>query len=76
MSTNFEKHFQENVDECTLEQLRDILVNKSGKTVLANRFRALFNLKTVAEEFATKPEEAKRPSNTLPNPSSMTSLSC
>lgn len=42
MSTNFEKHFQENVDECTLEQLRDILVNKSGKTVLANSFRALF----------------------------------
>ena len=60
MSTNFEKHFQENVDECTLEQLRDILVNKSGKTVLAYRFRALFNLKTVAEEFATKPEEAKK----------------
>ncbi|SCV00114.1 LAMI_0G02960g1_1 [Lachancea mirantina] len=51
MSTNFEKHFEEDVDNCTLEQLRDILVNKSGNSKLANRFRALFNLKGVAEEF-------------------------
>ena len=60
MSTNFEKHFEVDVDNCSMEQLRDILVNKSGKTPLANRFRALFNLKGVAEEFATKPEEAKK----------------
>lgn len=60
MSTDFERHFQESVDDCSLEQLRDILVNKSGKSELANRFRALFNLKCVAEEFETKPEEAKK----------------
>lgn len=60
MSTNFEKHFEENVDNCTLEQLRDILINKSGSTKLANRFRALFNLKGVAEEFEKSPEEATK----------------
>ncbi|CCE92851.1 deoxyhypusine monooxygenase TDEL_0F00400 [Torulaspora delbrueckii] len=60
MSTDFERHFQESVDDCSLEQLRDILVNKSGKSELANRFRALFNLKCVAEEFETKPEDAKK----------------
>ncbi|CDO95991.1 unnamed protein product [Kluyveromyces dobzhanskii CBS 2104] len=58
MSTNFEKHFEVDVDNCSLEQLRDMLVNKSGKTPLANRFRALFNLKGYAELFATKQEEA------------------
>lgn len=60
MSTNFEKHFEENVDNCTLEQLRDILVNKSGQSKLANRFRALFNLKGVAEEFEKNPEDAAK----------------
>lgn len=60
MSTNFEKHFQESVDNCSLEQLRDILVNKSGKSQLANRFRALFNLKCAAEEFESRPLEAKK----------------
>ncbi|CEP63154.1 deoxyhypusine monooxygenase LALA0_S07e03620g [Lachancea lanzarotensis] len=60
MSTNFEKHFEENVDNCSLEQLRDILINKSGTTKLANRFRALFNLKGVAEEFASNPEDARK----------------
>lgn len=58
MSTNFEKHFEVDVDNCSLEQLRDILVNNSGKAPLANRFRALFNLKGHAEEFASKPEDA------------------
>lgn len=58
MSTNFEKHFEENVDNCSLEQLRDILINKSGNSKLANRFRALFNLKGTAEEFEKSPEEA------------------
>ncbi|SCU99283.1 LADA_0H18734g1_1 [Lachancea dasiensis] len=59
MSTNFEKHFEENVDNCSLEELRDILVNKSGNSKLANRFRALFNLKGVAEEFERNPEDAR-----------------
>ncbi|EDO18006.1 hypothetical protein Kpol_1054p54 [Vanderwaltozyma polyspora DSM 70294] len=60
MSTNFEKHFEETVEGSTLEQLRDILINKSGKSELANRFRALFNLKCVAEEFAKDPVAAKK----------------
>ncbi|QLG74660.1 hypothetical protein HG535_0G05430 [Zygotorulaspora mrakii] len=63
MSTNFERHFQESVDGCTLEQLRDILINKSGKSPLANRFRALFNLKCTAEEFESQPEEAQKAVN-------------
>ncbi|KAH3902822.1 probable Deoxyhypusine hydroxylase [Saccharomycodes ludwigii] len=54
MSTNFEKHFQEDVDNLNLEQLRDVLINKSGSTKLANRFRALFNLKCYAEDFNNK----------------------
>lgn len=36
-----------NIDGATLEQLRDILVNKTGDVNLANRFRALFNLKCI-----------------------------
>lgn len=60
MSTNFEKHFEENVDDCNLEQLRDILVNKEGKSALANRFRALFNLKTAASEFEANPSDAEK----------------
>lgn len=60
MSTNFEKHFQEDVDNCSMEQLRDILINKSGKSALANRFRALFNLKGIAEDFVNKAEDAKK----------------
>ncbi|QLQ82673.1 hypothetical protein HG537_0H04360 [Torulaspora globosa] len=60
MSTDFERHFQESVEGSSLESLRDILVNKSGENELANRFRALFNLKCVAEEFETKPEEARK----------------
>lgn len=63
MSTDFERHFQESVDNCSLETLRDILINKSGKSELANRFRALFNLKCVAEEFEKKPEEANKAVN-------------
>ena len=59
MSTNFEKHFQETVEGSSMEQLRDILINKDGRTELANRFRALFNLKCIAEEFASKKEIAK-----------------
>lgn len=60
MSTNFEKHFEEDVDNCSMEQLRDILINKSGESALANRFRALFNLKGIAEEFEKDPVEAEK----------------
>lgn len=60
MSTNFEKHFEEEVDNCSLEQLRDILVNKSNDSKLANRFRALFNLKNAAENFKSNPEDASK----------------
>ncbi|AET38649.1 deoxyhypusine monooxygenase Ecym_3146 [Eremothecium cymbalariae DBVPG len=60
MSTNFEKQLEKQVDHCSLEQLRDILVDKSGNTKLSNRFRALFNLKNVVEEFEENPEEAKK----------------
>lgn len=49
MSTNFEKHYQKVIDENNLEQLRDVLVSKDS--ALANRFRALFNLKCIAETF-------------------------
>ncbi|CCD24464.1 deoxyhypusine monooxygenase NDAI_0D01500 [Naumovozyma dairenensis CBS 421] len=58
MSTNFEKHYQKAVEENNLEQLRDILVNKDS--VLSNRFRALFNLKCVAEQFKINPSDAKK----------------
>ncbi|XBW35792.1 hypothetical protein QEN19_001365 [Hanseniaspora menglaensis] len=52
MSTNFEKHYVEPDTENfeNLENLRDTLVNKNQKTKLSNRFRALFNLKSHAEE--------------------------
>ncbi|CDK26788.1 unnamed protein product [Kuraishia capsulata CBS 1993] len=47
------------VDENTsLEKLRDALVNKSGEVKLADRFRALFYLKSIGAEFAEKPEDA------------------
>ncbi|CCF58181.1 hypothetical protein KAFR_0E00270 [Kazachstania africana CBS 2517] len=57
MSTNFEKHYQKIVEENNLEQLRDILVSKDS--ILSNRFRALFNLKCVAEDL-TKREDADK----------------
>ncbi|CCK71081.1 deoxyhypusine monooxygenase KNAG_0G00230 [Huiozyma naganishii CBS 8797] len=58
MSTNFEKHYTKVIDENNLEQLRDVLVNPESQ--LSNRFRALFNLKTIAEEFKTNPERANK----------------
>lgn len=45
-----------NVDTATLEQLRDILSNKTGDVKLPNRFSALFNLKTVSAESSDKAE--------------------
>lgn len=48
-----------NIDTATLEQLRDVLVNKSGDVKLANRFRALFNLKCIGGEL-DKAEDAKK----------------
>lgn len=47
------------VDNATLEQLRDVLVNKDGKTKLANRFRALFNLKCIGAESSNQEEVHK-----------------
>lgn len=38
------------VDAASIEQLRDVLCNKDGKVPLANRFRALFNLKNIGSE--------------------------
>lgn len=47
------------VDNATIEQLRDVLINKTGDIKLANRFRALFNLKCIASE-STNEEEVKK----------------
>lgn len=38
------------VDTASIEQLRDVLCNKSGDVALANRFRALFNLKCLGAD--------------------------
>ncbi|QBM89040.1 deoxyhypusine hydroxylase [Metschnikowia aff. pulcherrima] len=38
------------VDSASIEQLRDVLCNKSGDVALANRFRALFNLKCLGAD--------------------------
>ncbi|KAK6464694.1 phycocyanin alpha-subunit phycocyanobilin lyase [Scheffersomyces coipomensis] len=43
-----------NIDTATLEELRDILINKTGDVKLANRFRALFNLKSIGGELDEK----------------------
>lgn len=48
-----------NIDTASLEQLRDVLLNHDGAVKLANRFRALFNLKCVAEEAANRDEAHK-----------------
>lgn len=48
-----------NIDTATLEQLRDVLTNKSGDVKLANRFRALFNLKCVGAESENQEEVHK-----------------
>lgn len=58
MSTNFEKHYQAVVKGVSLEDLRDILINKSGNEELAYRFRSLFNLKIIAEEHERNPRQA------------------
>lgn len=50
---------EHDVDSASLEQLRDILVNKTGDVKLATRFRALFNLKSVGSEFKEDPASAK-----------------
>ncbi|ODV80164.1 phycocyanin alpha-subunit phycocyanobilin lyase [Suhomyces tanzawaensis NRRL Y-17324] len=48
-----------NIDNATLEQLRDVLTNKSGDVKLANRFRALFNLKCIGAESPDQTEVHK-----------------
>ena len=57
-----------NIDTASLEELRDILINKTGNTKLANRFRALFNLKSVEVKIQIK---NTKQSNTLLNVSTM-----
>jgi deoxyhypusine monooxygenase len=48
------------MDENTsLETLRDVLVNADGKTPLADRFRALFYLKSIGTEFIENPQRAQ-----------------
>lgn len=47
------------IDNATLEQLRDVLINKSGSTPLANRFRALFNLKNIGADSQDEQESHK-----------------
>ncbi|ODV88058.1 hypothetical protein CANARDRAFT_26219 [[Candida] arabinofermentans NRRL YB-2248] len=50
---------QDDVNEqSSLDTLRDVLINKSGDVKLANRFRALFFLKSIGEEFENKPDES------------------
>lgn len=48
-----------NVDTASIEQLRDVLVNKSGDVKLANRFRALFNLKCIGTD-SQDPKEVQK----------------
>ncbi|KAG7192764.1 deoxyhypusine hydroxylase [Scheffersomyces spartinae] len=47
------------IDTASLEELRDILLNKSGSVKLALRFRALFNLKCVGTD-STDQKEAEK----------------
>lgn len=42
-----------------LETLRDVLSNTNGSTPLADRFRALFYLKSIGSEYQIKPNEAQ-----------------
>ncbi|KAK6202752.1 phycocyanin alpha-subunit phycocyanobilin lyase [Scheffersomyces amazonensis] len=48
-----------NIDTASLEQLRDVLVNKTGDVKLANRFRALFNLKSIGGELQDRDQANK-----------------
>jgi deoxyhypusine monooxygenase len=43
-------------DNATLEELRDVLINKSGTEKLSIRYRALFNLKSIGKD---DPDRAK-----------------
>lgn len=46
-------------ESTSLDTLRDVLVNKNGDVKLANRFRALFFLKSIGGEFEEKPQDAE-----------------
>ncbi|GMM29782.1 deoxyhypusine monooxygenase [Martiniozyma asiatica (nom. inval.)] len=47
------------LDESTpLATLHKILINENGKTALADRFRALFHLKSIGTEFEKRPQES------------------
>ena len=48
-----------NESEASLEQLRDVLLNTSGQEKLANRFRALFSLKSIGAESENEEEVHK-----------------
>lgn len=56
--SNLNRMTEIDIDNASLEQLRDILCNFSGKENLANRFRALFNLKCVGAESNDEKEAA------------------
>ena len=47
-------------ENTSLDTLRDVLVNADGKTPLADRFRALFYLKSVGTEFEQNSEKASK----------------
>lgn len=47
-------------DSDNIEELRDILINKNGNEPLAARFRVLFSLKAIGEEFEKDPEKARK----------------
>lgn len=46
------------IDTASLEQLKEVLMNLDGQVKLANRFRALFNLKCIGED-TTNPDSHK-----------------
>lgn len=49
-----------NIDTASLEQLRDVLVNKTGDIALAIRFRALFNLKNIGANSSSTTEDSHK----------------
>jgi hypothetical protein len=56
-SQNFARLTMTINDPCSLSALADALLNRSGKTPLAVRFRALFALKSLAAEGNNKAVE-------------------
>ncbi|EDK44284.1 hypothetical protein LELG_02463 [Lodderomyces elongisporus NRRL YB-4239] len=50
---------EDQIENSSLEELRDILINKSGSVPLAHRFRALFSLKSIGSDNSS-PEQAHK----------------